>query len=228
MTTPVIVSWSGGKDSAMMLEALHLHPDYEPAVLLTTLSRDYDRIAMHGIRRELLEAQAEAAGLPLATAWIQQGAGNAEYEAVFLDAVQQLQAQGYQTIAFGDLFLEEIRQYRENLCRRLPIRTLYPLWGRPTDELAAEFIHNGFRARLCCVDTQQLPEVFCGKELDADFLQQLPAGVDPCGENGEFHTFVYEAPCFREAIPVISGRQRRDGQFLFQDFTLTSAAKETA
>ena len=219
MTTPVVVGWSGGKDSALALHALLADSRYEVVALLTTLTHDFNRIAMHGVRRELLLQQAEALGLPLEEVWIHHGAGNDEYESAMLKSLARFRDQGVTTIAFGDLFLEDIRAYREQMIDQIEMTSLFPIWGRDSTELADEFVQRGFQARVCCIDTRVLPDSFCGRDLTAEFFQDLPDEVDPCGENGEFHTFVFDAPDFRQPIEIVSGEERRDDPFLFRDIT---------
>eukprot|EP00913_Durusdinium_trenchii_P035347 g33077.t1 len=208
---------NGGKDSALALHALRGDDRYDVVALLTTLTREYDRIAMHGVRRDLLHAQAESIGLPLTEVWIQTGAGNDEYEADMSEALTLFCDAGTTTAAFGDLFLEDIRAYRERLVDRLGVTPLFPLWGLDTRELAAEFVAAGFRATTCCVDTNALPAAFCGRELNEAFFHDLPVGVDPCGENGEFHTFVSDGPIFKHPIDITTGEERCDGRFVFRD-----------
>lgn len=214
-----MLCWSGGKDSVLALQALQTNDDYEVVGLLTTLTREYDRIAMHGVRRELLLAQAHSVGIPLSEVWISTGAGNDEYEAAMAEALTRFREQGIATVAFGDLFLQDIREYRERLVGRLDIEPVFPVWGRDTRELAAAFVADGFRARTCCVDTSALPASFCGRDLTNDFFRDLPSSVDPCGENGEFHTFVYDGPMFAEPLDVVTGEERRDAPFVFRDLT---------
>ncbi|NQV26326.1 MAG: adenine nucleotide alpha hydrolase [Rhodopirellula sp.] len=222
MTIPIILGWSGGKDSALALNSLLADSRYEVVCLLTTLTRDFDRISMHGVRRNLLLRQAEVVELPLEEVWIHQGAGNAEYEAAMLKSIGPFRECGVTTMAFGDLFLEDIRDYREKMLRQLDMKCLFPIWGLDTTELAAEFVTKGFKAKTCCIDTRKLPESFCGRDLTSDFFNDLPAGVDPCGENGEFHTFVFDSPDFREPIEITAGEQRRDDPFLFCDLASRS------
>ena len=215
--TPVILSWSGGKDSALALARLKADTGVEVAGLLTTITRDFDRISMHGVRRALLEAQAARLGLPLVTNHIEAGASNADYEAGMAETFATLRARGVETVAFGDLFLEDIRAYRDRLLAEHGMRPLYPVWRRDTDVLVREFIAAGFRAVLCCVDPRQLDPAFVGREIDAAFLADLPAGVDPCGENGEFHSFVFDGPDFSAPVPFTRGEIVERGGFWFAD-----------
>jgi uncharacterized protein (TIGR00290 family) len=214
----VVLSWSGGKDSALALAELRRAGTHEVMGLLTTVTREYDRISMHGVRRALLEEQARATGLPLTVVEISAGAPNGEYEARMAEALERFRGEGVRTIAFGDLFLEEIRRYREERLESVGMRAIFPLWGRDTAALAREFVERGFRAVLACVDSQQLDGAFAGREFDARLLADLPPSVDPCGENGEFHTFVHAGPVLSRPIPVRTGEVvRRDGRFDFCD-----------
>jgi uncharacterized protein (TIGR00290 family) len=212
MPEPVLISWSGGKDSALALAEVLRDGRYEVAGLVTTVTRGYDRISMHGVRRALLHAQAESLGLPLVEAVISPGASNAEYEAALAEVLTRYKAVGVGRVVFGDLFLSDIRAYRERQLAALGMECLFPVWGRDTVELAGEFVAAGFRAILCCVDPRQLDRSCCGRELDAAFLADLPEGVDPCGENGEFHTFVFDGPLFDHRIGCRRGEVvGRDG-----------------
>jgi uncharacterized protein (TIGR00290 family) len=209
---PVIISWSGGKDSALALAESLRDDSYEVMGLLTTVTRDYDRISMHGVRRTLLEAQAGAVGLPLTEAVIRAGASNTEYEAAFAAALAEFRRAGVRCVVFGDLFLADIRAYRERQLAALGMQCLFPVWGRDTTTLAGEFVAAGYRAVLCCVDPRRLDGAFCGREFDAALLGDLPEGVDPCGENGEFHTFVYDGPIFDRPVACRRGEVvSRDG-----------------
>jgi uncharacterized protein (TIGR00290 family) len=223
MNARVILSWSGGKDSALALQELRRSADCEVIGLLTTLTRDFERISMHGVRRELLHRQAASLGLPLEEVWIDAGASNAGYEQAMSVALQGLRLRGATHVAFGDLFLADIRAYRERLIDSAGLQPLFPLWGRPTAELARKFIAEGFRARICCLDTRVLGESLVGAALDAAFLDRLPATADPCGENGEFHSFVWGGPGFESEIPVLPGALHRKDSFLFCDLLLMSA-----
>ena len=217
MSTPVVMSWSGGKDSCVALHELQQSPDWRVTHLLTTITRDYDRISMHGVRTELLEAQAAALGLPVDRVEIGIGASNDSYEAAMRAAIGRARAQGIETFAFGDLFLEDIRAYREAMFAPEKMRAIFPVWGRDSRRFAEDFIAAGFRAVLVCVDPRVLDASFAGRLYDADLLADLPLGVDPCGENGEFHTFVYDGPNFAAPIDIIIGeRVIRDG-FAFCD-----------
>ena len=213
----VALSWSSGKDSAWALHLLRQTPRVEVVALITTFNQLADRVAMHAVRRELVEAQAERTGLALCPVQLPWPCSNQAYEelmrAVFRRAVEQKIA----AIAFGDLFLEEIRQYREQQLQPTGLEPLFPLWRMPTRELAREMIAAGVKARVTCVDPAKLDSSYAGREFDSDFIRHLPAGIDPCGENGEFHTFVYDAPVFSRPIDVRAGDTvERDG-FVFSD-----------
>lgn len=206
-----------------MLHTLRRDPQVDVVGLLTTLNAEADRVAMHAVRRELLRAQASATGLPILEVDLPWPCSNDDYEQLMADATARLADEGITHIAFGDLYLEDIRKYREDKLRGTGIEPLFPLWGRDTRELAAEMIAGGLRAYVTCVDPKQLGADFVGREFNASFLDDLPKGVDPCGENGEFHTFVYEGPMFRQTIPVEPGEViRRDG-FYFADLTFRDA-----
>ena len=203
----------------MALRVALQDPSLRVEALLTTVTEAYDRISMHGVRRSLLEAQARALGLPLELVWIPASASNADYEAAMRQTLLRYHARGVSQVIFGDLFLEDIRRYREEQLGRLGWTGLFPLWLRDTTSLAHEVIAEGFRAILVCVDPGQLDPSFCGRAYDEQLLRDLPASVDPCGERGEFHTFVHDGPIFREPVPVARGEiVCRDG-FWFCDLT---------
>jgi uncharacterized protein (TIGR00290 family) len=211
------LSWSGGKDSALALRALRTKHSVEPRALIATVTSEYERVSMHGVRRDLLERQAERLALPLVEVTIPPECVNALYEERWLEALTSADLEGVEEVAFGDLFLEDVRRYRESLLARAHKRGVFPLWGIDTAQLAREFVAEGFRALIACVDPKQLDGSLVGREYDAVLLDELPAEVDPCGERGEFHTFVYAGPCFSEPIacrvgPVVE----RDG-FAFCD-----------
>ena len=215
-----LLSWSSGKDSAWSLHVLRTRQEVEVAGLLTTVNEVHSRVAMHAVRVELLEAQAQAVGLPLRKIPIPSPCTNAEYEAAMLAAVERAKREGIGSVAFGDLFLEDIRRYREERLKETGVAPIFPIWAMPTRELAYEMVKSGLRARVTCVDPKQLPESFAGREFDARFLADLPSDVDPCGERGEFHTFAYDGPMFERPVPVKSGEiVKRDG-FVFADLLL--------
>ena len=215
----VALSWSSGKDSAWSLQLLRQDPEIEVVALITTLNEQFDRVAMHAVRRELLESQAASAGVPLWTVPLPWPCSNEQYEARMREVCARAVLEGVQAVAFGDLFLADIRAYREKQLAGTGIEPLFPVWQLPTAELAADMIASGLRAKITCVDPEGLWRVFASRDFDASFLADLPRGVDPCGENGEFHTFVYDGPMFRRPIPVELGEiVDRDG-FVFADLT---------
>jgi len=211
------MSWSSGKDSAWALNLLRQTAGVEVMAVLTTFNIVADRVAMHAVRRELVEAQAERMGLPLWRVDIPSPCSNAIYESRMSDACRGAIAADIAAIAFGDLFLEDIRAYRERQLKTTELRPLFPLWGIPTAQLAREMIRAGVRAKITCLDPAKLDPSFAGREYDESFLDSLPAGVDPCGENGEFHTFVYESPIFSRPIEVRTGQVVKHDGFVFAD-----------
>jgi uncharacterized protein (TIGR00290 family) len=190
------MSWSGGKDSCLALYEIQKSSDYRVAALLTTITREYDCISMHGVRRALLERQAISLGLPLHPILISKGASNEEYELEMAQAFSEYREQVIDSVVFGDLFIEDIKAYREQFLARHGMKGLYPVWQRNTTSFIKKFIELGFKAVLSCVDSKTLDKSFAGKTIDDDFISSLPANVDPCGENGGFHTFVYDGPIF--------------------------------
>jgi uncharacterized protein (TIGR00290 family) len=217
MKPKALLSWSSGKDSAWSLHVLRQRQDLEVVGLLTTVNAVHDRVAMHAVRSELLRQQADAAGLPLWPVPIPSPCSNAEYEAAMTAAVGRARAAGITVMAFGDLYLEDIRRYREERLTGTGLTPLFPIWGIPTSELARAMIAGGLRARLTCVDPRKLAPSFAGREFDASLLAQIPASVDPCGENGEFHSFAYDGPMFQRPVRIRSGEVvERDG-FVFAD-----------
>lgn len=229
--TDVVLAWSGGKDSTLALVALRADPRYRVVALLTTVTRDYDRISMHGVRRTVLEAQTAALDLPLIEASIPATASNTDYEAAFALALRTAQERcpGLCHIAFGDLFLADVRAYREELLAPQGWTGVFPLWGKDTSALAQQFIDTGYHAILTCVDTTQLAPEFAGRQFDSSLLADLPATVDPCGERGEFHTCVYAGPLFKRSLPLITGeRLRRDERFEYCDVRLAPLETDSA
>lgn len=215
----VLMSWSSGKDSAWALHLLKQDAGVKVCGLLTTVNTEFDRVAMHGTRRSVLEAQAAAANLPLWDVPLPWPCSNAVYEERMADACRRAVDEGIDAIAFGDLFLGDVRAYREQKLKETGLEPLFPLWGIPTEALAREMIAGGLRARISCVDTKQLPSAFAGREFDADLLRDLPAGIDPCAERGEFHTCVYDGPMFNAPVSLRNGEiVNRDG-FVFTDLT---------
>lgn len=211
------LSWSSGKDSAMALAALRADRDVELVGLLTTVNREADRVAMHAVRRELLDAQAQALGLPVRVVELPWPCTNDEYESLLAGAVDDAERESVESIAFGDLFLADVRAYRERQLAPTAITPSFPLWGRPTDELAREIVDVGIRAVVTCVDPSVAPASLAGRWFDHALLDELDDGIDPCGERGEFHTFVADAPFFARPIDVQVGVvEERDG-FVFAD-----------
>jgi len=213
----VALSWSSGKDSAWALHLLRQDPGVELVALITTINQAFDRVAMHAVRRELVERQAESAGLPLWTVPLPWPCSNRDYEARMRDLCARAVEEQVQAIAFGDLFLADIRAYRERQLAGTGLDPLFPLWLLPTRDLAMDMIAQGLRAKITCVDPKLLSAEFAGREFDASFLSDLPPGVDPCGENGEFHSFVYEGPMFRVPVPIRTGEVLEREGFVFSD-----------
>jgi uncharacterized protein (TIGR00290 family) len=212
MKHKAILSWSSGKDSAWALHVLRQQGGYQITGLITTINSAFDRVAMHGTRRELVEMQAEAAGIPLIQAPLPWPCSNVDYQAAMKTVCDRALEAGVAAIAFGDLFLADIRAYREQQLSGTGLEPLFPLWQMPTDQLAREMIHGGLRAKLVCVDPQQLDPKFTGRDFDLELLRELPPTVDPCGENGEFHSVVYAGPMFSRELPVATGQiVERDG-----------------
>ena len=224
----ILLAWSSGKDSAFALHVLRGMPDVEVVGLLTTVNETHDRVAMHAVRRTLLEAQAGAAGLPLLIVRIPHACSNDVYEAAMGAALEEARARGVRGVAFGDLFLEDIRRYREKQMAGTGLRLVFPLWGRPTAALAQEMLDAGLRARITCVDPRVLPASFAGREFDRQLLADLPRGVDPCGENGEFHTFAWDGPMFAHAVPVRGGEVVTREGFVFADLAPDEGAGRDA
>jgi len=212
-----LLSWSSGKDSAWALHQLKSRPDIELIGLFTTVNQAFDRVAMHGVRTELLQQQAEAASLPLHIIEIPYPCSNEEYAARMSDFIKKAKTLRTDAFAFGDLFLEDIRQYRQEKLAQTGIKALFPLWNTPTRQLAHDMIKGGLKAKLTCIDPKKLHRDFAGKEFNQSLLNELPSNIDPCGENGEFHSFVYDGPMFNTPIKIITGNtEERDG-FMFCD-----------
>lgn len=217
-----LVSWSSGKDSAWMLHVLKHDRRVEIGALLTTMNAEFDRVAMHAVRRTLLEDQAHAAGIPLWTVPLPWPCTNDDYEARMRTAVSNAVADGFTHVAFGDLFLEDVRRYREDRLAGTGLTPMFPIWGIPTDRLALEMIDGGLRAVLTCVNPAHLDRSFAGRQFDRSLLADLPPGIDPCGERGEFHSFAYDGPMFNHPVAVSSGEVvDRDG-FVFADMICPS------
>ncbi len=213
----IVLGWSGGKDSSLALREILAEGRYEVAALLTTCTEGFRRVSMHGVRCSLLKRQAEALGLPCRKVFIPQHCSNEDYERLMREACLEFKGAGIIKVAFGDLFLAEIRAYRDRMLAQVGMTALYPVWGLNTPQLAREFIRDGFRATLVCVDSQKLDASFAGHPFDAALLASLPAHVDPCGENGEFHTFVHDGPIFRQPVACQPGAVVQRGQFYFAD-----------
>ena len=220
MQKQVLLSWSGGKDSALALQALRADPRLEVAGLLTSVTRDYERISVHGVRRSLLERQAERLRLPLFTIELESTTTNDAYEKAFLSALERVRRElpDVTAIAFGDLFLADVREYRERLLRSTGFEPIFPIWGLDTGELARRFVRDGFAARIVCVDTTQLDGAFAHRVFDDSLLADLPSTVNPCGERGEFHTFVSDGPGYDGPVEYTVGETvLRDERFAYGD-----------
>ncbi|MFH0846442.1 MAG: ATP-binding protein [Chloroflexota bacterium] len=218
MREKIVLSWSSGKDSAMALYELQRAGGYEVVSLLTVLTEDYDRVSMHGVRRTLLERQAEELGLPLEEVFISKGAANEEYERKIESALIKFKNMGVSSVVFGDIFLQDIRKYREDNLARVGMKAIFPNWGRDTGGLVRESIRLGFKAVITCVDTRVLGRRFAGRLIDGAFLAEIPEGIDPAGENGEYHSFVFAGPVFRNEVPIAIGEcVLRDQRFYFCD-----------
>ena len=215
MRKKVLFSWSGGKDSALALFAISQNQRYEIVGLLTTVTEDYHRISMHGVRESLLEQQARSIGLPISRVLISKNGSNEEYESQMKEVLLQFQQSGVNTVVFGDIFLEDIRKYREENLARVGMKGVFPIWKK--DNLPQAFIDSGFKAIVTCVDAKALDKKFVGRLFDREFLAELPASVDPNGENGEFHSFVYEGPIFRKKISYRIGEVVKRDSFYFCD-----------
>jgi uncharacterized protein (TIGR00290 family) len=213
----ILLSWSSGKDSAWSLHVLRQRGEYDVVGLLTTFNGEADRVAMHGVRRELVERQAAAAGLPLWAVPLPWPCSNEQYELLMAQTCSRAVAEGIEGVAFGDLFLEDVRAYREKQMKVTGLEPLFPVWGLPTRALAEEMIASGTRAKLTCIDTGKLDRSFAGREFDEALLAALPQGVDPCGERGEFHSFVYAGPMLNAVLPVSVGETVVREQFVFAD-----------
>lgn len=218
----ILLSWSSGKDSAWALHMLNRQHPGAVQTLLTTVNEAVDRVAMHAVRRDVLEAQARAAGLPLVVVPIPHPCPNEVYEERMRGAVAAAAADGFTHVAFGDLFLEDVRRYRIERLDGTGLEPLFPVWGSPTGQLADEMVASGLRARIACVDTRMLDASFAGREFDRGLLTDLPAGIDPCGENGEFHTCVYAGPMFNEPLVLEPGEVVTREPFVWRDLQLVA------
>lgn len=218
MSEKILFSWSGGKDSSLALYEIQKSPEYEVEALITTVTRDYGRVSMHGLRKELLHAQSESLGLPLKEVFISKEASNEEYQKSFLSSLKAYKNSGISKVVFGDIFLEDIKEYRQNLLANIEMECIFPIWNKDSSTLAQQFIEDGFKAVLVCVDTEQLDAEYSGRQFDHSLLSDLPDKVDPCGENGEFHTFVYDGPIFSSSIAHSLGDVvLRDERFSYCD-----------
>ena len=210
----VVFSWSGGKDSALAMYALQRAGEVEIMALLTTVSRTYDRISHHGVRRELLESQARALGYPLDIVYLSECCTNDEYEAKMRERMMHYRSRGVARVAFGDIFLEDLRAYREGRLQQVHMEAIFPIWGCDTATLLEQFVNDGFRGYVCCIDGTKLDASFAGRAIDASLATALPKDVDPCGENGEYHSFVWDGPIFEQPVPVRVGEiVRRDSRY---------------
>jgi uncharacterized protein (TIGR00290 family) len=218
MGKKVILTWSGGKDSALALHNLQNDKECQVVGLLTTITEDYDRVSMHGIRRVLLEKQAHSLGLPLEEVLITKKASNEEYEKKMQYVLEKYKKDGIDLVAFGDIFLEDVRKYREENLAKVGMKGIFPLWKKDTKELAILFVELGFRAIITCVDSHFLDGKFVGRQFDKQFLSDIPPSVDPCGENGEFHSFVYDGPNFKKEVRYEKGEiVLRENRFYYCD-----------
>jgi uncharacterized protein (TIGR00290 family) len=218
MTEKILFSWSSGKDSALALYSILQNKELEIVALLTTITADYDRISMHGVRRELLEKQAESIGIPLEKISISKNCSNDEWEEKIQAVLLQYKNEGVKSVAYGDIFLEDLKKYRETNLAKIGMKGIFPLWKQKSLVLAKKCIQLQFKAIITCVDSKKLDGKFCGQMYDNDFISKLPKNVDPCGENGEFHSFVYAGPIFKKEIPIKKGEiVLRAEQFYFCD-----------
>ncbi len=214
----VLVSWSGGKDGAFALYEILESQKYRIAALLTTVTEDYDRISMHGVQRILLERQVDSLGFPLEEVYISKNVSNEEYESNMVRVLTRYKEAGVTSVVFGDIFLEDLREYRESNLAKIGMKGIFPLWKKDTQELAHSLMLLGFKAVTTCVDTNALDRRFVGKVIDEQFLSELPKMVDPCGENGEYHSFVYDGPIFKKRISYTLGEiVLRENRFCYCD-----------
>jgi uncharacterized protein (TIGR00290 family) len=213
----ILFGWSGGKDSAMALYEIKKHHEYEVVSLLTTVTKDYDRISMHGVRRVLVEQQAKSLDIPLYKVFIPKDCSNEIYAAKMTEALNMFKEQGIEKVGFGDIFLEDVRKYREDNLAKLNMKGIFPIWGRDSAELAHSFIALGFKSVISCIDTKVLDQKFLGRQFDEDFLAELPPNIDPSGENGEFHSFAYDGPIFQQGIGYSLGETVDRNSFHFRD-----------
>ena len=217
MKRKALMSWSSGKDSAWAFHKLQQNPEIDIVGLFCTVNKEFDRVAMHGVRVELLQKQAKSIGLPLEIIEIPNPCSNSEYEKIMGQFVERVKIAKIEYFAFGDLFLEDIRNYREEKLQGSGIKPIFPIWGIPTDELSREMISNGLRTVITCINPKQIPKEFVGREFDESFLDSLSETIDPCGENGEFHSFVFDGPMFKEQIEITVGDIVHRDDFIFAD-----------
>jgi uncharacterized protein (TIGR00290 family) len=213
----ILFGWSGGKDSAMALYEIKKNNEYQVVSLLTTITEDYDRISMHGVRRTLVEQQAQSLNIPLYKVLIPKTCSNEIYAAKMTEALNKFKQDGVEKVAFGDIFLEDVKKYREDNLAKLNMKGIFPIWGRDSAELAHSFIALGFKSVISCIDTKVLDKKFLGRQFDEDFLAELPPNIDPSGENGEFHSFVYDGPIFKQRIGYNLGEMVLRDSFHFCD-----------
>jgi uncharacterized protein (TIGR00290 family) len=217
----VLFCWSGGKDSALALHRLMQDDRYDVVALLSTYNEYYQRVSMHGVRLELSERQADSIGLPLDKVFVSERSSNEEYSLKMAERMLAYKERGVTTVAFGDIFLEDLRQWREENLAQLGMSAIFPLWKNDTSKLVREFIDLGFRSRICCINDAYLDESAVGRDIDIAFIESLPAHVDPCGENGEFHTFAYAGPIFREPLHIETGERIHREGFWFCDLFIS-------
>lgn len=222
MKERIAVSWSGGKDSGFAIYKLLQEENYLVDSLFTTITEDYQRVSIQGVRESLLEKQAESLGMPLRKMYIPKDCPNEIYQQRMDEMLESLQKEGITAVMFGDILLEDVKTYRENLVRNHGLKAVFPLWGQDTNKLIHDFIKKGFKTVTTCVDTDQLPGKFLGRVIDSDFLKELPNKADPCGENGEFHTFLFDGPLFKKKIEIIVGDKIEEGRFHFCDLQFNS------
>lgn len=228
MKEKVLFCWSGGKDSALALYRVMNDPRYDVVALLTTYNEHFQRVSMHGVRLELSELQARSIGLPLDKVFVSERSSNEEYTAKMAERMLAYKERGVENVAFGDIFLEDLRKWREANLAQIGMRAIFPLWKSDTRALVNEFIDLGFSSRICCVSDTHLDESTLGRDVDREFLAMLPPSVDPCGENGEYHTFAYAGPVFREPLQIVCGeRVHRDGFWFCDLLSAESAAAGT-
>lgn len=214
----VLLSWSGGKDSSLALHDIQQNQQFEVEALITTVTADYDRVSMHGLRNSLLQEQVESLNIPVEKVEISKNATNEEYQSRMEEALLKYKNRGITSVMFGDLFLEDIKKYREELLGQIGMECMFPIWGKDTAKLAQDFIEMGFRAITVCINSDVLGKEYAGREFDEQFLDDLPSNIDPCGENGEFHTFVYDGPIFDKPITHELGEiVLRDERFYYCD-----------